>query len=889
MKNKRKRLLLTVIITISVSFLLLLTLHIINLDKDASQNIYNTQSPLPVDITNGWLYKWGDSPVDVNGRFTWLQEGTGGWESCEFPGRPQNPGNQRSIWIKTKLPTGEWSNPTLRFRAPQQALEVYLEGRLIYSFGKIDFKNTSRTPGSIWHLVSLPSDFQGKELCFRLYSPVQSYTGYLIEIKVGTKSDHIINILKENGFSLILGCLFIFIGIIMILFLLTGSKTTESIFFLGLSTIFLGCWNIAEGKALQLFFNAPVASVYVANISMFLMPVTFIMFMERMFTKAGSRERLLLRRVWQGSFILALLTFSMDLTGLASNLQFDSALHVMIAISMAVSIYTVIKNTHKGNREIWIFASGLLILCITGLYDTYVMFYDKAQLLNPHRLTGWGMLAFVVSLIIIILIRYSRAFEHLMSDSLVNETNYRSLFKNMTEGFTFCRVMTDETGTQIDYIILETNQSFIDNIGLSREAIIGRRMLEVFPEMRGGSIIQDAGAEEAAASADGQIPISHMMLRSKWYRISSFTPREGYRSFIFSDITDMKTAEEIIKRQAYTDSMTGFFNRTYFEDVMARMSRILPELKPLSFIAIDIDGLKITNDTFGHNAGDNLLKEAAKIISGVFKSNGILTRVGGDEFCIILPDTDNRTVNEIREEIVHLIDANNNSGVTVPISMSIGTSTSDDNEDIYTVYRRADDDMYQYKLSQSGSEKSRVIDMLLAALSERDYVSQGHIERLAGMAELMADTLGLHDVEKRNLVLLSKVHDLGKIGVPDEILNKPGKLTQKEYEKMKQHVNIGYNIANRSKELVNIAPLILHHHEHWNGKGYPDGLKSEEIPLECRILGIIDAYDAMTNDRPYHKGIDKEAALAEIIRCSGSQFDPLISEKFIEAVERYLL
>lgn len=353
----------------------------------------------------------------------------------------------------------------------------------------------------------------------------------------------------------------------------------------------------------------------------------------------------------------------------------------------------------------------------------------------------------------------------------------------------------------------------------------------------------------------------------------------------------MITAEEIIKRQAYTDSMTGFYNRTYFEDVMARMGRILPELKPLSFIAIDIDGLKITNDTFDHKMGDYLLKEAAKIISEVFKLSGITARVGGDEFCVILPNMDNWVVNEKREEIADLIEEANKSGVSVPISMSIGTATSDesDNEDIYTTYRRADDDMYQYKLSQSGSEKSRVIDMLLTALAERDYVSQGHVERLAHMAELMADALGLQDVEKRNLVLLSKVHDLGKIGVPDEILNKPGKLTHREYEKMKQHVKIGYNIANRSKELMNIAPLILHHHEHWDGKGYPDGLKMEEIPLECRILGIIDAYDAMINDRPYHKGIIKEDALTEIARCSGTQFEPLFVEIFIEVAERYLL
>ena len=224
----------------------------------------------------------------------------------------------------------------------------------------------------------------------------------------------------------------------------------------------------------------------------------------------------------------------------------------------------------------------------------------------------------------------------------------------------------------------------------------------------------------------------------------------------------------------------------------------------------------------------------------------------------------------------------------VPISMSIGAATTsdddNDNENIYNIYRRADDEMYRYKISQSGSEKSKVIDMLLTALSERDFVSQGHVERLAELCMLMSDALSLHDIQKRNLVLLSKVHDLGKIGIPDVILNKQGKLTTNEYEKMKQHVKIGYNIASRSKELVIIAPLILHHHEHWNGTGYPDSLKGGEIPLECRILGIIDAFDAMTNNRPYHKGISFHAALEEISRCAGEQFDPNLAKKFIEIV-----
>ncbi|QNB48078.1 HD domain-containing protein [Thermanaerosceptrum fracticalcis] len=189
--------------------------------------------------------------------------------------------------------------------------------------------------------------------------------------------------------------------------------------------------------------------------------------------------------------------------------------------------------------------------------------------------------------------------------------------------------------------------------------------------------------------------------------------------------------------------------------------------------------------------------------------------------------------------------------------------------------------MYQYKLSQAGSPKSKIIDLLLEALAQRDFVAQGHVERLVNMAERMADRLGLSENKKRDLVLLAKVHDLGKVGIPDSILYKSGKLTDEEYKKMKEHPQIGYSIANRSSELAHIANLILHHHEHWDGRGYPDGLKGEEIPLECRILAVIDAYDAMTNTRPYHQGISREEAIKELEDCSGKQFDSRIVEEFV--------
>lgn len=352
------------------------------------------------------------------------------------------------------------------------------------------------------------------------------------------------------------------------------------------------------------------------------------------------------------------------------------------------------------------------------------------------------------------------------------------------------------------------------------------------------------------------------------------------------DITERKEAEESIKKLAYKDSLTGLYNRTYFDEQMTKIEENITEYAPVSIISIDLDGLKIVNDTFGHKSGDDFLKAAANIIAKAFRKTDIIARVGGDEVCIILPKADNKVALKKRSDILGLMENYNIKNPSTLISMSIGTATTRNSESVYDIYKRADDNMYEYKLAQATSPKSKVIDLLVAALAERDYMASGHGERLAQMGEIMADKIELDDDIRRNLILLAKVHDLGKVGISDQILFKKGKLTEEEYKKMKEHVKIGWEIAHRSKGLENMAELILHHHECWDGKGYPKGLKGNDIPIECRIINIIDAYDTMINDRPYQKGISKKEAIKELIRCSGTQFDPQLLSQFIEVIKQ---
>jgi HD-GYP domain-containing protein (c-di-GMP phosphodiesterase class II) len=174
---------------------------------------------------------------------------------------------------------------------------------------------------------------------------------------------------------------------------------------------------------------------------------------------------------------------------------------------------------------------------------------------------------------------------------------------------------------------------------------------------------------------------------------------------------------------------------------------------------------------------------------------------------------------------------------------------------------------------------------MMKALEEKDDITEGHAARLADLLEITGRKLGLPQADLADLRLLAEFHDIGKVGIPDSILKKPGPLTDDEMAIMRRHCEIGFRIASASPDLTPIADWILKHQEHWNGKGYPLQLEGESIPVQCRILAIVDAYDAMTRDRPYRKAMSQDAAIAEIQRCAGTQFDPELAKVFVEILQ----
>lgn len=327
------------------------------------------------------------------------------------------------------------------------------------------------------------------------------------------------------------------------------------------------------------------------------------------------------------------------------------------------------------------------------------------------------------------------------------------------------------------------------------------------------------------------------------------------------------------------DSLTGVFNRAYFENDMARKNAGAHE--PFGIFVCDVDGLKLINDTLGHRQGDELLKLIAGILDGGVAAPSYVARIGGDELAVVVENGVPEAMNELEEVYRAKIAEHNQNCPQLPLSVSMGWAVGDAAENTDILFKTADNNMYRQKMHQSQSVRGSIVKTMMVALEAKDHITEGHADRLGDLMEQMGRALQLSQAVVADMRLLAKFHDIGKVGIPDSILKKPGKLTEAETVIMRQHCEIGYRIAKSSPDLEPIADSILKHQEHWDGNGYPLGISGEQIPIECRVLGIVDAFDAMTNDRPYRQAMSDDDAIRELLRCAGTQFDAELVEVFI--------
>lgn len=383
----------------------------------------------------------------------------------------------------------------------------------------------------------------------------------------------------------------------------------------------------------------------------------------------------------------------------------------------------------------------------------------------------------------------------------------------------------------------------------------------------------------------------NMILKSKTgidipivYDISPVKDSEGeiYGMVInFRDISEKIAKEKEIDYITYNDGLTGVYNRNFFNEKIKSID--LEENLPISVIVGDVNGLKLTNDAFGHFIGDKLLISAANIMKRICRDSDIVVRWGGDEFIILLPKTNKKYVEQISERIRKECIKENVDLLNISISLGCDTKSTKE-ADIMKSITNAEEMMYKVKMLESKSVKSRTLQIIINTLYEKSEQNDLHSKAVSKICRRIGQAMKMSSEKISELEILGEIHDIGKIGISESILNKVEQLNSQEWEQIKKHPQTGYHIVSSSGDMAFLGESILAHQEWYDGSGYPKGLKGEEIPLMARIVSIADAYDAMVSYRPYRKPRTKEEAIEEIKKYSGRQFDPELVEIFINEI-----
>lgn len=348
------------------------------------------------------------------------------------------------------------------------------------------------------------------------------------------------------------------------------------------------------------------------------------------------------------------------------------------------------------------------------------------------------------------------------------------------------------------------------------------------------------------------------------------------------DIHERKEAEEHIRFLNRHDPLTGLYNRRYFEECMNRP--VTGKDLPQSLILLDVNGLKLVNDAFGHLAGDQVLRKVAQVLGRFCGGNCMCARISGDEFVMLLSGTGRKQAEQLVRRIRREI--SREEVEQVPLSAALGRETrTGAGEDVWSLFRNAETAMYRQKLFESARVQSRAIRRIMEILCRKSPAETTHSGMVADLCAALATGLGMGSEDIRQMRVLGEVHDIGKIAISMEVLEIAGPLDSREWEEVRRHPEVGYRILSTANEYATLAPAVLHHHERWDGTGYPAGLSGEEIPLGSRIVAVADAFESMVSGRPYRPVMGKEEALEEIRRQAGIQFDPQVVDVFEDVLD----
>jgi diguanylate cyclase (GGDEF)-like protein/PAS domain S-box-containing protein len=453
-----------------------------------------------------------------------------------------------------------------------------------------------------------------------------------------------------------------------------------------------------------------------------------------------------------------------------------------------------------------------------------------------------------------------------------SEKKYSDYIENAPHGV----FVVDKSGRYIDL-----NRAATEITGYSKEEQLKMDIRDITAEESQNHAYELFERLSKTGAMSGELQFIHKNGSKRWWSIDAVKLSENKFLGFSSDITERRKVESDLLYLSYHDHLTNLYNRRFFEEELMRFD--IKQNLPLSVIMCDVNGLKMANDSFGHDSGDQLLIHAAEAIKKVCRKEDIIARIGGDEFIVLLPKTNTYEAAQIANQIKEL--ASEVMAASIELSISYGYETkTTENQSIVEIISNAENHMHQHKLYERSSMRSKTIDLIMNTLFEKSSREAAHSNRVSGICQSIASKMNFNKDEINQLKIAGLIHDIGKIGVDEKVLNKPGRLSIDERRDIERHPEIGWRLLSSTNEFSELARFILNHHEKWDGSGYPNGLKGDAIPLEARIICVADSYDAMTSDRSYRKGLSKEEAIFELKRCSGTQFDTEIVNVFVNLV-----
>lgn len=402
-------------------------------------------------------------------------------------------------------------------------------------------------------------------------------------------------------------------------------------------------------------------------------------------------------------------------------------------------------------------------------------------------------------------------------------------------------------------------------------------LIEATEKFSKGDLLQRA--EVVRNDELGEITKSFNKMADTMYALVNNLEEKVQERTLELDETNNELRETVdhIKYLSFHDSLTGLYNRMFFEQELKNIEA--KENLPVSIIFGDVNGLKLTNDIFGHAAGDELLKKSAEILNKVCRKEDVVARVGGDEFAIILPNTEASAANKIVARIKKELSKEHIAAIKCSMSMGYDTKTSMEQELVRTM-ENAEDGMYKEKTLNRKNVNSDMINTIIETLHSKSPREKQHSINVSELCHDLGQFMKLQETEVKKLKEAGFLHDIGKIVIKEDLLNKNETLTAQENKTMQQHPIVGYRILNLFEETLDLAEGVLSHHERWDGTGYPKGLKGEEIPMLARIITVAEFYDARTN--PLNKNaMNKKEALEEMKKLSETKFDPKVMDNFL--------